>query len=77
MTFPDFFIFFIEQLFFIFNQMFSIGSFGRLGSGITPCLFNLILYVPLTIFQLCRDGSSWVEPILHSDKCELLKDIIQ
>ena len=24
----------------------------------------LILYVPSTIFQLCRDGSSWVEPVL-------------
>ena len=27
------------------------------------CLFDLILYVPSTIFQLNRDGSSWVEPI--------------
>ena len=27
-------------------------------------LFNLILYVPSTIFQLNRDGSSWVEPVL-------------
>ena len=26
--------------------------------------FDLILHVPSTIFQLCRDGSSWVEPIL-------------
>ena len=26
------------------------------------CLFDLILYVPSTIFQLNRDGSSWVEP---------------
>ena len=26
-------------------------------------LFDLILYVPSTIFQLCRDGSSWVEPM--------------
>ena len=24
-------------------------------------LFDLILYVPSTIFQLCRDGSAWVE----------------
>ena len=24
----------------------------------------LILYVPSTIFQLNRDGSSWVEPVL-------------
>ena len=27
-------------------------------------LFDLFLYVPSTIFQLCRDGSSWVEPVL-------------
>ena len=26
-------------------------------------LFDLILYIPSTIFQLCRDGSSWVEPV--------------
>ena len=28
------------------------------------CLFDLILYVPSTIFQLYRDGSSWIEPVL-------------
>ena len=28
------------------------------------CLFDLILYVPSTIFQLNRDGSSWLEPVL-------------
>ena len=27
-------------------------------------LVDLILYVPSTIFQLYRDGSSWVEPVL-------------
>ena len=27
-------------------------------------LFDLILYIPSAIFQLCRDGSSWVEPVL-------------
>ena len=26
--------------------------------------FDLIIYVPSTIFQLNRDGSSWVEPVL-------------
>ena len=41
------------------------------------CLFNLILYVPSTIFQLCRDGSSWVEPVLSYDECVLLKDTTQ
>ena len=29
-----------------------------------PPMCDLILYVPSTIFQLCRDGSSWVEPAL-------------
>ena len=38
------------------------------------CLFDLILYVPSTIFQLNRDGSSWVEPVLSKDKCVLLND---
>ena len=28
------------------------------------CLFDLILYIPSTIFQLNRNGSSWVEPVL-------------
>ena len=37
-------------------------------------LFDLILYVPSTLFQLNRDGSSWVEPLLSWDKCVLLKD---
>ena len=27
-------------------------------------LFDLILYVPSSIFQLCRDRSSWVEQVL-------------
>ena len=27
-------------------------------------LFDLIHYAPSTIFLLCRDGSSWVEPVL-------------
>ena len=38
------------------------------------CLFDLILYVPSTIFQLNRDRSFWVEPVLGKDKCVLLKD---
>ena len=28
------------------------------------CLIDFILYVPSTIFQLYRDWSSWVEPVL-------------
>ena len=27
-------------------------------------LFDLIPYVPSTIFQLSKDGSTWVEPVL-------------
>ena len=27
-------------------------------------LFDLILYVQSTIFHLCKDGSSWAEPVL-------------
>ena len=38
------------------------------------CLLDLILYVPSTIFQLNRDGSSWVEPVLRYDKCVSFKD---
>ena len=38
------------------------------------CLFDLILFVPSTIFQLYRDRSSWVEPVLSKDKCVFLKD---
>ena len=33
-------------------------------SSVIVCLFDLILYIPSTIFQLYRDGSSWVEPVL-------------
>ena len=42
----------------------------------TPCsvLFDLIFYLQSTIFQLNRDGSSWVESVLSYDKCVLLKD---
>ena len=30
-----------------------------------------------TIFQLCQDGSSWVEPVLSKDQCVLPKDTTQ
>ena len=33
-------------------------------SNTSEILFDLILYVPSTICQLNRDGSSWVEPVL-------------
>ena len=37
-------------------------------------LFALILYVPVNNFQLCWDGSSWVEPVISIVECVLLKD---
>ena len=33
-------------------------------NGYVNFLFDLILYVPSTIFHLCRDRSSWVDPVL-------------
>ena len=41
----------------------GIKSKIRVGNSI-HFLFDFILYVPSTIFQLNRDGSSWVEPVL-------------
>ena len=43
------------------NQVFGVLKSARL---VCFCLFDLILYIPSTIFQLNRDGSSWVEPVL-------------
>ena len=48
-------------------QSFShVVYFGTVSSHFDsiPGLFDLILYVPSTISQLDRDGSSWVEPVL-------------
>ena len=42
--------------------------------GCPIILFDLILFVPSTIFQLYRGRSSWIEPVLSYDKCVLLKD---
>ena len=44
----------------------SLGYEGQdyASPGYLQVLFGLILYVPSTIFQLNRDGSSWVEPVL-------------
>ena len=41
------------------------GCFGKMDmQGFNLVLFDLILYTPSTIFQLCREESSWVEPVL-------------
>ena len=47
------------------GNLFEIRSIN-IGIKLDFCLilFDLILYVPSTIFQLNRDGSSWVEPVL-------------
>ena len=42
------------------NILSSVVSF----STVIVCLFDLILYVPSTIFQLNRDGSYCFEPVL-------------
>ena len=44
--------------------------------NMSVCLFDMILYVPSTIFQLNGDGSSWVEPVLSYDKCVFLNYIL-
>ena len=53
----------------LFFQLCFLSSKSYLTSGYELffymiCLFDLVLYVPSTIFQLNRDGSSWVEPVL-------------
>ena len=50
------YVLFKVQFDFAFEVWFSI--YGYI------CLFDLSLYVRSTIFQLNRDGSSWVEPVL-------------
>ena len=54
---------------FAFYLTFTVSSSSTMVSVIEPgafnmCLFDFILYIPSTIFQLNRDGSSWVEPVL-------------
>ena len=49
------------------RQIFPVHQTGcpvKSGKLSFVCLFDLILYVPSTISQLNRDGSSWVEPVL-------------
>ena len=41
-----------------------------------PCfffLFDCLITSQSTIFQLCQDESSWVDPVLSKDKCVFLK----
>ena len=54
----------------LLSQSFDISMFSHINAlsvnlmSVFVCLFDLILYVPSTIFQLNRDGSSWFEPVL-------------
>ena len=41
------------------------------------CLFVWYFTSQSTMFQLCQDGSSWVEPVLNKDICVLPKDTMQ
>ena len=55
-------------------QSISIGSQYSVN---TFCLFDLILTTQSTLFQLCQEGLTCVEPVLSKDKCVLLKDTTQ
>ena len=49
------------------KKIVHLNNSESLNQGITKSyfvLFDLILYVPSTIFQLNRNRSSWVEPVL-------------
>ena len=37
----------------IFHELYGLGSQGKCGIVVFVCLFDLILYVHSTIFQLC------------------------
>ena len=55
-------IFFLE----FFSPTFQKITVGGFVSQLinNSCLFDLILNVPSTIFQLYKDRSCWVEPVL-------------
>ena len=49
---------------FLFYHIWGLLTFWSSDLNNLICLFDLILYVPSTIFQLNRDWSSLVEPVL-------------
>ena len=54
-----------EQSFLMkYHALFVIFEKAATYAIVFVCVFDLILYVPSTIFQLNREGSSWVEPDL-------------
>ena len=51
-----------------FDMPFDLTGGMRGDKCLKSSLFDIILYVnQSTVFQLCRDGSSWVEPALSKD----------
>ena len=50
------------QLSWAWKMFYNFGAWSALLKN--GLMFDLILYAPSTIFQLYRDGSSWVEPVL-------------
>ena len=73
----DYFKKYSKGIFFLKTQLFfhSVANFQSPGlyqeTNINFLALNYIymhVFVCLTVFQLCQDGSSWVEPILSKDK---------
>ena len=61
-VFPSFFTYCLTP-----SRALSAGVLFIISDRAVPCfvcLFDLILYVPSTIFLLCRDGYFWIEPVL-------------
>ena len=48
----------------LFEYLFRMVMLISNGYSAFICFVCLILYIPSKIFQLCRDGSSWYEPVL-------------
>ena len=46
------------------SELYKHRSALRVARCLVSDMIDLILYAPSTIFQLNRDGSSWVEPVL-------------
>ena len=40
---------------------------ATISSKLVSILFDLILYVPVSNFQLCQDWHSWVKSVLSKD----------
>ena len=63
-----------KLFFFVFSPYLQLLNSFTEGGGPFFFWFDMILFVPSTIFQLYRGRSSSIEPVLSYDKCVLLKD---